>query len=100
METKHPIEVRTDSIELGLIDDLIKRIYDAIKDELKEKSKIGDFIKMVELKHKLLAANASQKQLWNMLEKIRRQTLPSGNDSTTSGINPRPSRRTKKTSGK
>ena len=74
-----------DNPEFALIDDLIAKIYDAIKENIKETAKLGDFIKMVELKHKLLPPNASQKRFWNMLEKVRREALKTNGAPSATG---------------
>ena len=68
--------VQNDNSDLKFLDDLIEIYYSKIKEQLnnKEPLKIGDFLKMVELRNKLAPDQNSQKKLWDMLENIRKQT--------------------------
>ncbi|MFH1374626.1 MAG: hypothetical protein ABII79_12600 [bacterium] len=63
------------SDDLVLLDDLIRKYHKELRKTVKEHAKLGDFIKMIELKHKLAPGNTDQKQFWRMLEKIRREAL-------------------------
>jgi hypothetical protein len=58
-----------------MLDDLIRRCYGELLKSIQEKAKLGDFLKMVELRRKLAPGDSDQKQFWKMLEKIRRETL-------------------------
>lgn len=73
----------------SLIDDLDSLITDMIA-ELRENvanhAKIGDLVRMIELRYKLLPDHSSQKEFWKMMEKIRKEKLPSG--KTTGGSRP------------
>lgn len=68
--------VQNDNSDLKFLDDLIAIFYEKLKKQLnKEKTfKLGDFLKMVELRNKLAPDSNSQKKLWDMLENIRKQT--------------------------
>ena len=59
---------------LSMLDDLIKRCYRELLKSMKENPKLGDFIKMIELRRKLAPDDSEQKRFWKMLEKIRRET--------------------------
>ena len=74
--------------DLSMLDDLIKRCYEELLKSFKENAKLGDFIKMIEMRRKLAPSDTDQKKFWNMLEKIRQEAL-----SKTKG-------RTKKRTGK
>jgi len=63
------------SDNLRLLDDLIRRCYDGLKGEIDEKPKVGDFLKMIELRRKLTPEDSTQKELWKLLEKARRDVL-------------------------
>jgi hypothetical protein len=54
---------------------LIRRCYRELLKSIEEHAKLGDFLKMVELRRKLAPGDSDQKQFWKMLEKIRRETL-------------------------
>lgn len=60
---------------LDLLDELLRRAYRGLKERIEEDAKIGDFIKMFELRNKLTPGNADQKKFWSMLEKVRREAL-------------------------
>lgn len=60
---------------IALLDDLIKRHYDRLIAQENEPAKIGDFIKMIELRRKLAPSDAEQQKFWEMLEKVRQQAL-------------------------
>ncbi len=60
---------------LSMLDDLIRRCYGELLKSIQEHAKLGDFLKMVELRRKLAPGDSDQKQFWKMLEKIRRETL-------------------------
>ncbi len=74
--------------DLSMLDDLIKGCYEELLKSFKENAKLGDFIKMIEMRRKLAPTDTEQKKFWNMLEKIRQEAL-----SKTRG-------RTKKKTGK
>ncbi|MFH1300831.1 MAG: hypothetical protein ABIK07_07190 [Planctomycetota bacterium] len=58
-----------------LLSALIGECYPGILERAKEDTKLGDWLKMIELHRKIAPQDASQKQLWNHLEKIRRELL-------------------------
>lgn len=60
---------------LSMLDDLIRRYYRELLKTVDEHVKLGDFIKMIELRRKLAPGDSEQKQFWKMLEKIRQETL-------------------------
>lgn len=62
--------------DLSMLDDLIKRCYRELLKSVEENAKLGDFIKMIELRRKIAPDDSNQKKFWTMLEKIRRETLP------------------------
>jgi len=80
-QKKRPVE--SEEI-LDLLDDLIRRAYRGLKDRIEEDAKIGEFIKMFELRYKLTPGNADQKKFWSMLEKVRREALAPEKKSTRS----------------
>ncbi|RKX21917.1 MAG: hypothetical protein DRP35_03180 [Candidatus Zixiibacteriota bacterium] len=69
-------EVQNDSNDLNFLDDLIAIFYKKLKKQLNEEEnlKLGDFLKMVELRRKLTPDKNSQKKFWDLLENIRKQT--------------------------
>ncbi len=79
---------------IGILDELIKIIYERLLKDIDENLKVGDLLKMIELRHKLAPSSAEQEKFWAMLSRIRRDTLkisPLGANS----IEPAPRRGTK-----
>ncbi len=68
---------------MELLDDFIAKYYKKLINKLEEEEniKLGDWLKMIELKRKLTPADADQKKFWKMLDKIRRETLAEQNPS-------------------
>ncbi|MCB2231192.1 hypothetical protein KQH82_10795 [bacterium] len=60
------------------LDSLITGMIDQIRNDAAKHAKIGDLIRMIELRYKLLPDHSSQKEFWKMMEKIRKEKLPSG----------------------
>lgn len=60
---------------LDLLDDLILKCYKAMRDQSKINAKLGDFLKMIELRRKLAPKNQEKQELWNLLRKIRNESL-------------------------
>jgi len=69
---------------LTMLDDLLARYYRELLKSIEEKPKLGDFIKMMELRHKIAPNDSDQKGFWKMLEKVRRDTLKTKPSSTHS----------------
>jgi hypothetical protein len=78
---------------LRLLDELIGKYYEAIKNKANQDAKLGDFLKMLELRRKLTPENLEKKELWDLLRKIRREAMkdhplgepkPSGKQSSDS----------------
>jgi hypothetical protein len=61
--------------ELRMLDELIRRSYRELLATIGENVKVGDFIKMLETRHKLMPTGADQREFWSMLERIRQETL-------------------------
>jgi hypothetical protein len=64
--------------DLGMLDNLIRRSYKELLETKKESAKLGDLIKMIELRRKLAPGDADQQEFWKMLEQIRREALQAG----------------------
>ena len=60
---------------LDILDELIKKIYKRLLKNIDENLKVGDLLKMIELRHKLAPSSAEQEKFWAMLARIRRDTL-------------------------
>jgi len=59
---------------LDLLEDLKKRIYNAIKKD-EPQPKVGDLLKVIELKRKLSVEGKGEKKFWEMVNKIRQEEL-------------------------
>jgi hypothetical protein len=70
------------SEDLSMLDDLIKRCYQELLKSFKENVKLGDFIRMIEMRRKLAPSDTDQKKFWSMLEKIRQKTLGKAEGNT------------------
>jgi hypothetical protein len=56
---------------LKMLDDLITLYYREVVKHIEGNAKLGDLIKMVELRHKLTPGGAGQKRFWKLVEEIR-----------------------------
>ncbi|MEW6050829.1 MAG: hypothetical protein AB1644_07190 [Candidatus Zixiibacteriota bacterium] len=62
-------------VGLDVLDGLIEKCYMEIAKTLKEKPKLGDLLKMIEMRKKLAPQNSAQREFWNMMDRIRREAL-------------------------
>lgn len=60
---------------LALLDDLIRASYENVKTEFTKNPKLGEWLKMIELRVKLSAEKATNRELWQLLEEVRRDVL-------------------------
>ena len=74
-----PEEVETvEPYSLSTLDDLIGRYYRAMLTQIKKKPdklKMGELLKMIELRVKQTPTDQEKKQFWDMLENVRREQL-------------------------
>ncbi|MCK4632642.1 MAG: hypothetical protein KAT79_05190 [candidate division Zixibacteria bacterium] len=68
--------------DLALLDDLIGKCYSELVKSITKTAKLGDFIKMIELRRKLAPAESDQKKFWNMLARIHRETASKSEKGT------------------
>ena len=67
---------------LALLDDLILEMYRKVRSEIQENPpKLGDLLKMIEMRLKATPATPKHQRFWKMLEEIRKNTLPSDSKS-------------------
>jgi len=72
--------------DLEIIEDLKKSLYDDFKNEKKRKDvKIGDILKVIEMKSKLSVAGKAEKKFWEMIDELRRETLGDKRKARTTG---------------
>ena len=60
---------------LKLLDELIEGYFREVLEHVKENAKLGDLIKMIELRHKLTPSGADQKRFWKLVDEIRQGTV-------------------------
>jgi len=60
---------------LALLDDLIRESYDNVKTAFANNPRLGEWLKMIELRVKLSAEKATNRELWQLLEEVRRDVL-------------------------
>ena len=74
---------------LALLDDLLTRCAEMLARGMEEKPKLGDFIKMIELRRKIAPGDADQQNLLKILEQAREKSPQSetavGNSSKGKG---------------
>ena len=59
---------------LALLDDLLTRCAEKLAKEMEEKPKLGDFIKMIELRRRIAPGDVEQQNLLKLLEKARSES--------------------------
>jgi|GEM_PF-2842319 len=81
--------------DIAMLDELIRRYFKQLLKSVDENVKMGDFIKMIELRRKMTPANSEQRKFWKMLDRVRKETLrdtpSSGNDNIvlkSKGVHP------------
>ncbi len=69
--------------DLDILEDLKQAIYNAIKND-EPQPKVGDLLKVIELKRKLSVEGKGEKKFWDMVNKIREEELskPKNSGST------------------
>ena len=72
-----------------MLDELIAQYYSEVIKHVEKNAKLGDLIKMIELRHKLTPGGADQKRFWKLVDDIRqgavekKPTKPSPRKKTT-----------------
>jgi len=60
--------------DLEILEDLKNMIYEAIKGN-ESQPKVGDLLKVIELKRKLAVSGKAEKKFWDMINSIRKDEL-------------------------
>ncbi len=63
---------------VDLLDDLIEKYFHAITNKVEKDAKLGDLLKMIELRHKLSPTGVDQKRFWKLVDEIRRSEFKPG----------------------
>ena len=61
------------SYDILILDGLISGCYEAVLQEATKNAKLGDLLKMIELRRKLTPNEEDQKKFWAMLESVRQK---------------------------
>lgn len=61
--------------DITILDELIQKYGRVLMRRSDDEVKIGEFIKMIELRRKLTPAESDQKKFWRMLDDIRREEM-------------------------
>lgn len=61
--------------DVQILDDLINKFYNEIKNKDLQEVKLGDLLKMIETRRKLTPQGGDQKDFWKMIDNIRRESL-------------------------
>jgi hypothetical protein len=81
---------------VGMLDKLIQKYYDELCEDLNTKVKIGDFLKMIELRQKLTPTESGKAAFWKMMENIRKENLPGREQKNTTSGRTKPEKTGKK----
>lgn len=60
--------------DLDILEDLKQQLYTAIKNN-EPQPKVGDLLKVIEMKNKLSIAGRGEKKFWEMIDMVRRKEL-------------------------
>ena len=63
------------NIALELLDELILEYYKTLKEKATKNPKLGEWIKMLELRIKLAPDEKSQAEIWKKIDQVRRELL-------------------------
>ena len=81
---------------LEKLDELIIKCYKGLLCQIEKNAKVGDFIKMFEMRMKLTPSDGERTKFWEMLEEVRQYALPPGKDKARKKGVGRSNRKTKK----
>jgi hypothetical protein len=62
-------------LEIETLDELIRKCSKKLQEEFDENAKLGDLLKMIELRRKLLPTENDQRKFWSMIEEVRKEVL-------------------------
>ena len=61
----------------SILENILQKLY-KLFDEQPSDVKVGDILKVIELKHKLTVTGPGEKKFWAMIEQVRQEKLPQG----------------------
>ena len=61
--------------DIKILDNLIEKLYNEIEKQNILEVKLGDLLKMIEVRRKLLPGGKDQKEFWKMIDNIRRESI-------------------------
>lgn len=61
--------------DVVMLDDLVSKCYKQLLKKMVKDAKLGDFLKMVEMRAKMAPSESEQAKFWKMLDKVRADTL-------------------------
>ncbi len=82
--------------DLGMLDKLIKKYYTQLSNDAVKNAKLGDFLKMIELRQKLTPTESGKAAFWKMMENIRKENLPGRDHKDTASGRKKPEKAGKK----
>jgi hypothetical protein len=68
------MEKNNQTDDLEILEDLKQELYEKIKND-KTQVKVGDLLKVIEMKNKLSVTGKAEKKFWEMINKIRKEEL-------------------------
>jgi hypothetical protein len=85
--TENPLPTADSPDCLKFLDDLIERSALELKKSLEGKVKLGDFLKMIEMRRKLDPEDLSEKAFWEMIDRIKAK-IQNDNPTAPAQIDP------------
>ena len=65
------------SDDFNILEEIKRKLYEGLPGEIND-AKIGDLLKVIELKNKLAATGVAERKFWLMIDELRRENLASG----------------------
>ncbi len=69
--------------DVQMLDSLIEQAYKKLNDEIGKDPKLGDFLKMIETRHKLAPQRSAQNEFWKMIDRIREENAAKDQSAPT-----------------
>jgi hypothetical protein len=63
--------------DLSIVENILQKLYELFNTQPSE-VKVGDILKVIELKHKLIVTGHAERKFWSMIEQVRQEQLNSG----------------------
>ena len=82
--------------DVGMLDELIGRYYKQLCEDANKNAKLGDLLKMIELRQRLTPTDSGKAAFWKMMENIRKKSLSEHDKKDGASVRQKPQRNNKK----